>query len=126
MIISSTQFRNITKLALKTIESVSERVFRAIFGVSSFLGIEALGFVAINSRVACKLQALVSAFDPSLSKAVNQQQCIFKYCWCFGKTSHQWLCLTIDKFSSKANQVVSKKNLNRFILVIIRTFLYLE
>ena len=69
MKILSTQFINIAKLALNTFEFVSELVLRANYGVSFFC-IEALGFVATDSRVACQIHASISALDPSISKAV--------------------------------------------------------
>ena len=117
MKISSTQFRNIAKLALNKSESVSERVFKANFGISSFLASKLWDLLQPIHELHNKYRPRYLLWTLLFLKQYNSDDVSSNVVGVSVKTFRQWVWLTIDGISSRANQVVSKiqknkKNLN--------------
>ena len=112
MKILSTQFRNIAKLALKTSESVSERIFWANFGVSSFLVSKLWDLLQPIHELYVKYRPQYLLWALLFLKQYSSDDVSSNTVGISVKTFHQWVWFTIDEISSRANQVVSKKYLN--------------
>ena len=108
MKIASTQDRNIAKLAVNTSESVSERVFRANFGVSSFLTSKLLDLLQPIHELHIKYRPRYLLWTLLFLKQYSSDDVSLNIVNVSVKTFRQWVWLTIDAISSKANQVVSK------------------
>ena len=106
----SIQFRNITKLALNTSESVSEHVSRANFGVSSFLALKLWDLLQPIHDLHVKYRPQYLLWTLLFLKQYSSDDVSLNTVGVPVKTFCQWVWPIIDEISSRANQVVSKKS----------------
>ena len=111
MKILSTQFRKIAKLVLNTSKSVSERVFRANFGVSSFFAWKLWDLMQPIHELHVKYRPRYLLWILLFLKQYSSDYVSSNIDGVSVKRFRQCVWLTIDTISYKANQVVIKKKI---------------
>ena len=107
MKISSTQFRSIAKLATNSNNIMPERIYRASFGISSFLTSKLWDLMQPIHELHTKYKPRYLLWTLLFLKQYNSDDVNANIAGVSPKTFRLWVWITIDAIANKTDQVVS-------------------